>query len=94
MFDNGPENLGSIPGRVIPKTLKMVVDTSLLNTQQYKVRVKGKEEQSREWSSVSLHLGIVAFEKGAFSSPSTMVINFTYWHIYPYFKLKFFNAVF
>ena len=32
---NGPGNLGSIPGRVIPKTLKMVLDTSLLNTQQY-----------------------------------------------------------
>ena len=25
---------GSVPGRVIPKTLKMVLDTSLLNTQQ------------------------------------------------------------
>ena len=28
---------------VIPKTLKMVLDTSLLNTQQYKVRIKGCE---------------------------------------------------
>ena len=26
-------DLGSVPGRVIPKTLKMVLDTSLLNTQ-------------------------------------------------------------
>ena len=42
MFANGPGDLGSIPGRVIPKTLKMVLDTSLLNTQQYKVRIKGK----------------------------------------------------
>ena len=32
MFANGPEDLGSIPGLVIPKTLKMVLDTSLLNT--------------------------------------------------------------
>ena len=38
---------GSIPGRVIPKPLKVVLDTSLLNTQQYKVRIKGKVEQSR-----------------------------------------------
>ena len=30
---------------------KMVLDTSLLNTQQYKVRIKGKVEQSRERSS-------------------------------------------
>ena len=47
----GPGDLGSIPGRVIPKTLKMVLDTSLLNTQQYKVRIKGKVEQSWERSS-------------------------------------------
>ena len=45
---NGPGDLGSIPGRVIPKTQKMVLDTSLLNTQHYKVRIKGKVEQSRE----------------------------------------------
>ena len=29
----------------------MVLDISLLNTQQYKVRIKGKVEQSRERSS-------------------------------------------
>ena len=50
VFTNGLEELGSIPGRVIPKTLKMVLDTSLLNTQQYKVRIKSKVEQSRERS--------------------------------------------
>ena len=33
VFANGPGDLGSIPGRVIPKTLKMVLDTSLPNTQ-------------------------------------------------------------
>ena len=37
VFANGWGDLGSIPGRVIPKTLKMVLDTSLLNTQQYQV---------------------------------------------------------
>ena len=42
VFANGPRDRGSIPGCVIPKTLKMVLDTSLLNTQQYKVRIKGK----------------------------------------------------
>ena len=31
----------------------MVLDTSLLNIKQYKVRVKGKMEQSRERSSAS-----------------------------------------
>ena len=50
VFVNHPEDLDSIPGRVIPKTLKMVLDISLLNTQQYKVRIKGKVGQSRERS--------------------------------------------
>ena len=48
---NGPGDLGSIPGRVIPKILKMVLDTSFLNTQQYKVRIKGKVEQFKEMST-------------------------------------------
>ena len=34
VFANGPGDLGSISVRVIPKTLKMVLDTSLFNTQQ------------------------------------------------------------
>ena len=42
MFANSPGDLGSIPGRVIPKTFKMVLDSSLLNTQHYKVRIKVK----------------------------------------------------
>ena len=50
-FANSPGDLGSIPGQVIPKTLKMVLDASLLNTQQYKVGIKYKVEQSRERSS-------------------------------------------
>ena len=48
VFVNGPEDLGSIPRHVIPKTFKTVLDTSLLNTQRYKVRIKSKVEQSRE----------------------------------------------
>ena len=59
MFTNSPGDLGSIPGRVIPKTQKKkkkkkkkkkerkVLDA----TQHYKVRIKGKMEQSRERSS-------------------------------------------
>ena len=51
VFTNGPGDLASIPGRVIPKTLKMVLDISLLNIQQYQVRIEGKVEQPRERSS-------------------------------------------
>ena len=32
VFANGPGDLDSIPGPVLPKTLKMILDTSLLNT--------------------------------------------------------------
>ena len=52
MFINGLGDLGLIPGRDIQKTLKMALDTPLLNTQQYKVCIKGKVEQSRERSSL------------------------------------------
>ena len=51
VFANGLRDLGSIPGRVPPKTLKMVLDTSLLNTQQYTVCIEGKVEQPSERSS-------------------------------------------
>ena len=43
----------------------MVPDTSLLNTQHYKVHIKGKVEQSKgEGVALSLHLCVVAIEKG------------------------------
>ena len=51
VFANGLEDLSSILGHVIPKIIKMVHDTCLLNTQQYKECIKGKVEQSRERSS-------------------------------------------
>ncbi len=52
VFANGLGDLGSIPGRVIPKTQKLVLDATLLNTEQCKVKIKGKVEQSRKRSSV------------------------------------------
>ena len=48
VFANGSGDVGSTPGRVIPKSFKMVLDTTLLNAQHYKVRINGKVEQSRE----------------------------------------------
>ena len=58
VFANDPGDLGSIPGHVIPKTLKMVLDTALPNTQQYKVRIKGKLEQSSEMRSVLPYISV------------------------------------
>ena len=55
---------------------KMVLDTTLLNTQHYKVRIKGKVEQSRERSgALPLLIGVVAVEKEAFGLSSTTVAN-------------------
>ena len=42
VFANGPGDLDSIPGQIILKTQKMVLDTTLLNTQHYEVWIKGK----------------------------------------------------
>ena len=50
VFANGLGDMGSIPGRVIPKILKMVLDASLLKTQQYREWIKGKVEQYRNRS--------------------------------------------
>ena len=59
VFASGPGDQDSIPGRVIQKTQKMVLATSLLNTQHFKIRTKGKVPQTRESRSV------ISFEKGA-----------------------------
>ena len=53
------------PGRVTPKIQRMVLDASLLNTQNYKVWIKGNVEQSRE-------SGVVAIKKGAYRSPTLL----------------------
>ena len=58
VFANGPGDRSSIPGQVIPKTQKMVLDAALLNSQHYKVRIKGKVEQSRERSSAFLYTSV------------------------------------
>ena len=40
---NGPENRGSIPDRVIPKTEKILLDASLFNSQHFKGRINCKK---------------------------------------------------
>ena len=76
VFCNGSGNLGSISGRVIPKTQKIVLDPSLtLSIIRYRSRVK--------WSNPKkgvmpfLHLGVVAIEKRAFGLPLTTVGQLT-----------------
>ena len=45
VFTNRSGDLGSIPGWVIRKTQKMILDGALLNTQHYKVCIEGKVKQ-------------------------------------------------
>ena len=49
-FANGPGDWGSIPGRVVPKSQKMVFDAVMLNNRHYKVWIKGKVKPSKEKS--------------------------------------------
>ena len=42
VFTNGPGDRGLIPGQIMPKTQKMVLDASLLNPQYYNVLIKDK----------------------------------------------------
>ena len=65
VFANGPGDLGSNPGRVILKTQKMVLDASLLNTQHYKVRIKGKVKQSRKGVAPSPTPWCSSYRKGS-----------------------------
>ena len=58
VFASGLGDQGSIPGRVIPKTQKMVLDLSKLNTQHYKVWVKSKVVHYREKSNVLLYISV------------------------------------
>ena len=37
---------------------KMVLDASLLNTQHYKVQIKGRVQQSRKWSSTLPYISV------------------------------------
>ncbi len=70
VFVNGPGDPGSIPGRVIPKTKKIVLDASMLSTQHYKVRIKRKGEQSKERSSALPYTSIYfIFKSDALGRP-------------------------
>ena len=58
VFANSPGDWGPILGWAIPKTREMVLDISLLNNLHYKVRIKGKVEQSRERSSALPYISV------------------------------------
>ena len=74
VFANGPGDLSSIPDRVIPTTKKKtVLDATLLNTQNYKIRVKSRNPGKgvapfpKPWGS--------NYRKGSLRVTLTTVIN-------------------
>ena len=75
VFANCSGDLGTIPGRVIPKTQKMVLDSSLFNIIRYRSRVKWRNPGNGV--TPILLLVVVTIQKGAFWSPSTTVASFT-----------------
>ena len=58
VFANGLRDQFSMPGWVIPKIQKMVLDATLLDTHNYQIRIKGKVKQFREWSSNFLYTSV------------------------------------
>ena len=75
VFTNGPGDRGLIPGRVIPKTLKLYLMPPCLALSIIRYVSRVKWSNPGNGVALSLHLGVVAIEKGAFGSPSTMVAN-------------------
>ena len=73
-FTNGTGDLGSIPSRVIPYTQKKELDTALLNTQHYKIQIKGKRSYPLKGIEAFSTPHLVATENGAFGSTSTIYI--------------------
>ena len=55
VFTNGPGDPGLIPGRVIPKSQKIVLNVTLRSTQHYEVKVKW----SNPGNGVAPHLLLV-----------------------------------
>ena len=58
VFTNGPEDRVQSQVESYQRLRKMVLDVVLLNTKHYKVRIKGKVEQSRGWSSPLLYTSV------------------------------------
>ena len=81
---NCPWNWGSILGRVIPKIQKMILEATLLNTHHYKVRIEGKVEQSRLWSSTLPYTSVSSYWKGSLRSTLYLVRQLIYIYIYIY----------
>ena len=88
-FANDPGDWGLVPGRVTPKTQKMVLDISLLNTQHYKKRIKGKVEQFRERTSALPYTSVALYyDRQLYFYEHMFVCTYIYIYIYIYKHVK------
>ena len=84
VFANVIGDWGLIPRQVIPKTQKMVLEASLLNTQHYEVQIKSKVEQSRERVALSSTPWCSSCWKGSlqvtldYSQPTQLILVMAY----------------
>ena len=92
VFANDPRDWDLIPGQIIPKTQKIVLYAALLNTQHYDIRIKGKMEQSKEWSRALLFTSVKQLLKSKPSghprlrSPTLLIYIHIYIYIYIYIE--------
>ena len=80
VFANGPGDQGSIPGQIIPKTKKIVLDATLFSTQHYKVRIKGKWSNPGNGVAPSLHHSVVAIEREPSGCPQLRLPTLLIWY--------------
>ena len=65
VFANGLGDRGSITGRVIPKTQKIVLDDTLFHTQHYNIRIKVKWSNLGNGVAPSSTLWYSSYQKGS-----------------------------
>ena len=80
------EDQGSILDRVHTKDSKIVLDTSFFNTQDYKVRFKGKLEQTNIYIYIYIYIGTIKINyiKIIFLIIPSLLFIFIYIYIYIY----------
>ena len=102
VFTNGLKDQDSVPGQVILKLKKMVLDTSMLNSQHYKVWIKS--EWSNPWKGVvpSLTTQCSSYWKGSFwvtlnsGWPNYLLYTYiyTYWTSNTYINAYIYKCIF
>ena len=87
VFANGVGDQISIPGWVKPKTQEMALNASFLNTQHYKVWIKGQVEESRERNGLgdNINGGVFHILQSFNTLPPESLVSYLeppFWEVY------------